>query len=268
MTAFEGRVAIVTGAAQGIGRAAAALLLERGARVLLADIDGERAAQTAFELAPDGERALARTVDVAHQDEVEGMVGGCLKRFGRLDVLVAVAGVTDFRPLLETDLEIWRRVLEVNLTGALHCTRAAARAMGESGGGAIVLIGSTNAFWVEGRAAAYNASKAGLVGFAKTAALELAPLGIRVNVVHPGIVRTRLSAFVTEDPANAAEVLSRIPLGRFADPEDIAPVIAFLAADDARYVTGEALTADAGMTIGVPFPLPQEGAVPSAGGEG
>jgi NAD(P)-dependent dehydrogenase (short-subunit alcohol dehydrogenase family) len=124
----------------------------------------------------------------------------------------------------------------------------------------IVATGSTNAFQVESGAAAYNASKGGLVALVKTAALELAPRGIRVNIVHPGITDSGLAAFVVHDAVNAAAILQRIPLGRFADCEDIARVIAFLASDDAAYVTGAELVVDGGMTAGVSFPSPDRDA--------
>jgi NAD(P)-dependent dehydrogenase (short-subunit alcohol dehydrogenase family) len=263
VTSFDGKVALVTGGAQGIGHATAVELLRRGARVAIADIDGELAASVAADLDPDGERVLAVTVDVSRRADVAAAVDACVSRWGSLDAMVAHAGITDFRPLVDTDDDVWDRVLAVNLTGALHCIREAARVM--DGGGAIVATGSTNAFWVEGGAAAYNASKGGLTALVRTAAVELAPRGVRVNVVHPGIVDTRISAFVVHDEANAAEVLARIPAGRFAEPADIARVIAFLASDDAAYVNGAELIADGGMTAGVPFPLPD---TPDAGGGG
>jgi NAD(P)-dependent dehydrogenase (short-subunit alcohol dehydrogenase family) len=157
---------------------------------------------------------------------------------------------------LDADEADWQRTLQVNLTGAWHCFREAARAMAH--GGAIVATGSTNAFQAESETAAYSASKAGLVSLVKSAALELAAAGIRVNVVHPGIVATRMSAFVVDDPANARQILPRILLGRFAAPEDIARVIAFRASDDAAYMTGAELVVDGGMTAGWSFPTRED----------
>jgi NAD(P)-dependent dehydrogenase (short-subunit alcohol dehydrogenase family) len=252
---LEDRVAIVTGAARGIGLATAATLLNRGARVVLADIDGEVAAAAAGQLDATGERAAWAGADVADQASVAALVDGAVDRFGRLDIMVAHAGISDFRPIADNDYGVWSRILRVNLDGVLHCILEAARAMPT--GGAIVATGSTNAFWVEGGAAAYNASKGGVVALVKTAALELGPRGIRVNVIHPGIVDTRISEFVVHNPEHAAPILARIPLGRFAQPEDIANVIAFLVSDDAAYVNGAELTADGGMTAGVPFPTPE-----------
>jgi len=254
--ALEGRVAIVTGAARGIGRATAAALLARDARVVVADLDADRAGEVAAALDPAQERALGHGVDVAAREDVAALVRATTERFGRLDVVVAHAGVTDFRALAEAELEVWERIISVNLTGALHCIREAAAVM--PAGGSIVATGSTNAYWPEAGAAAYNASKGGLVALVKTAAVELGPRGIRVNVIHPGIVDTRISAFVVHDAERSAPLLERIPLGRFAQPEDIADVIAFLASDDARYVTGAEIVADGGMTAGTPFPQPKE----------
>lgn len=250
---FANRVALITGAAQGMGRATAAELHSRGASVILADVDYDLAQESAREIDPDGE-TLAVMVNVASREDVAAAVNTCLDRYGRLDVMVAHAGVSDFRGLLEADETDWQRTLEVNLTGAWHCFREAARAM--TNGGAIVATGSTNAFQVESGAAAYNASKGGLVALVKSAAIELAEAGIRVNMVHPGIVDTRMAAFVVQNPLKAAPILARIPLRRFARPEDIARVIAFLASDDAAYVTGSEIVADGGMTAGVSFPTP------------
>jgi NAD(P)-dependent dehydrogenase (short-subunit alcohol dehydrogenase family) len=248
---LKDRVAIVTGAAQGMGRATAAELHSRGASVILADVDYDLASTAANEIGADGS-ALAASVDVSSRDDVAAAVDSCLGRFGRLDIMVAHAGVSDYRGLLDADETDWQRTLQVNLTGAWYCFREAARAMAH--GGAIVATGSTNAFQAESETAAYSASKAGLVSLVKSAAFELAPAGIRVNVVHPGIVATRMAAFVVDDPANSGQILARIPLGRFAVPEDIARVIAFLASDDAAYVTGAELVVDGGMTAGVSYP--------------
>ncbi|HVR83554.1 MAG TPA: SDR family NAD(P)-dependent oxidoreductase, partial [Planctomycetota bacterium] len=172
---------------------------------------------------------------------------------GRLDVLVANAGITSVQPFLDIDEGTWRRVLDVNLTGTFWCVQEAARLMSRSGGGAIVVTASTNAFWVEATLAAYNASKGGVVALVRTAALDLAPHRIRVNSVEPGVVRTPLAAFVTEDPAGARCYLKKIPLGRFAEPLDVARAILFLASDEASYITGQTLVLDGGLTLGLPL---------------
>jgi NAD(P)-dependent dehydrogenase (short-subunit alcohol dehydrogenase family) len=154
--------------------------------------------------------------------------------------------------LLDIDDASWQRILDVNLTGTFLCMQEAARVMARSGVGAIVVTASTNAFWVEANLAAYNASKGGVVALVRTAALDLARFGIRVNAVEPGVVRTRLAAFVTEEPAAAADYLKRIPLRRFAEPGDVAQAVLFLASKEAAYITGQTLVLDGGLTLGLP----------------
>jgi 3-oxoacyl-[acyl-carrier protein] reductase len=156
------------------------------------------------------------------------------------------------QPLLEIDDANWQSILAVNLTGTFLCTQEAARVMARMGGGAIVVTASTNAFWVEANMAAYNASKGGVVAFVRTAALDLARFGIRVNAVEPGVVRTPLATFVTEVPAAAADYLRRIPLNRFAEPGDVADAVLFLASSEAAYITGQTLVLDGGLTLGLP----------------
>ncbi len=256
MSRFEGQVALVTGAARGIGRAVAERLVAEGARVFVADLDADLVTKTATEISAGGGFVEAIAGDVANREDVRRMVPTCVDRTGRLDLLVSNAGIADVQPLLEIDDRSWQRILEVNLTGTFLCTQEAARVMAPRGGGAIVVTASTNAFWVESNLAHYNASKGGVIAFVRSAALDLAPHGIRVNAVEPGVVRTRLAAFVTEDPAAAAEYLQRIPLNRFAEPDDIASAILFLASNEASYITGQALVLDGGLTLGVPLAVP------------
>jgi 3-oxoacyl-[acyl-carrier protein] reductase len=250
-------VAVVTGAARGIGRAIAERLLAEGAAVMLADADGAAVEDAAAALAGDGD-VLAHVVDIAARDEVQAAMEACIARFERLDVLVANAATADVVPLVDLGEAAWRRMIDVNLTGAFFCVQEAARLMAARGGGAIVATSSTNSFWPEANTAHYSASKAGLVALVKTAALELAPAGIRVNAVAPGIVRTRLSRFLVDDPAQGREYLRRVPRGRYAEPSDIAAAVAFLASDEADYVTGEELVVDGGVTVGVPMEPPDE----------
>jgi 3-oxoacyl-[acyl-carrier protein] reductase len=252
---FSGKAALVTGAAQGIGRAIAERLAREGASVLLVDIDADLAQRTADEIRAQGGKTDAIGGDISRREEVRRAVERCLERFGRLDVLAANAGIADGEPFMEISDASWRRIIDVNLTGTFYCMQEAARVMIPAGGGAIVATASTNAFWVESGMAHYNASKGGIVALVKSAALDLGQYGVRVNAVAPGMIRTRAN-YITEDPIAGPEYLKGVPLGRFAEPSEMASVVAFLASDDASYVSGELLVADGGTTIGVRLPLP------------
>jgi NAD(P)-dependent dehydrogenase (short-subunit alcohol dehydrogenase family) len=253
---FEGQVALVTGGAQGIGRAVIERLLEEGARVVAADVE-EGPLQAMAAGLSDGRGSLRAVVgDISRREDVGRMVQACLDEFGRLDVLVANAAVVDTQPFLELDDGRWQRVLDVNVTGTFFCLQEAARVMAKQGGGAIVVTASTNAFWMETHLAAYNTSKGGVIALVRSAAIDLAPLGIRVNAVEPGVVRTRFASFVVDDPVQAAWYLKKIPMNRFAETSDVAKAILFLASSDAAYVTGQALILDGGMTLGLTFETP------------
>jgi NAD(P)-dependent dehydrogenase (short-subunit alcohol dehydrogenase family) len=247
---FAGKSALVTGGAQGIGRAVAAALAAEGAQVTVLDFDAEAAERTSAELG-----CVAVAGDVAQRDDVRRAVETCVERHGGLDVVSANAGVAVVEPFLETDDATWERILAVNLHGAFRTIQESARAMRDHGG-AIVVTTSTNAFWPETGTTAYTASKHGLLGLVRNAAIDLGHHGIRVNAVAPGIVRTRLATFLTEDPVEGPKYLENVPLGRLAEPEDIAKAIIFLASDDAAYITGEQLVVDGGVSVGVVVPEP------------
>ena len=255
---LAGRVAIVTGGARGIGRGIAARFVRDGALVLIADRDGALASTTAAELtasAMTGGRAEAIEADVTDHAAIDGVVGQAVSDSGRLDIFVANAGIGDRAPFLDMSEQLWDRVVGVNLRGAFLGVQAAARAMRAIGnGGRIVVTSSTNAFWMETDLAAYNASKAGVLAMTRTAAMELAPYGITVNAVGPGLIATDLTRSVTDDPANAAIYLRQIPAGRFGTPDDVAGAVAFLVSADASWITGHLLVVDGGQTLGTPFP--------------
>jgi NAD(P)-dependent dehydrogenase (short-subunit alcohol dehydrogenase family) len=238
--------AVVTGGAHGIGRAVVERLLADGAGVVVLD------AELPGEL---GEaRSGLQTVagDVRRRGDVKAAVELAVDRFGGVDVVVAVAGVGELRPLGEIDDEAWQRVIDVNLTGAFLTVQEGAQAMVDSGRpGAIVVVSSTNAVFAEESTVHYSASKGALVALVRAASLDLARHGIRINAVAPGMIRTRMSAPLTEDASAAAHFLDNVPLGRFGEPEDIASVVRFLASEESAYVTGTLVVADGGLTAGM-----------------
>jgi 3-oxoacyl-[acyl-carrier protein] reductase len=240
------QVAIVTGSARGIGKTIAGRLCSEGARLIIADLREETACATAAEFRAAGMDALAFPVDVTAPDRVSAMVQTALDRFGRLDILVNNAGVGLNKPFLETSLEEFERTIRVNLVGTFLCSQAAARAMAAGGGGTIVNIASISGERGAQNRSAYGASKAGVILLTKTMALELAPKGIRVVAVSPGPVATDMTS-VTHTRAIRQTYHSRIPLKRYAQAEEIAAVVAFLASDDASFITGHAINVDGGF---------------------
>ncbi len=250
MTRFAGKVVLVTGGAQGIGRGIADRFAAEGADVVILDIEKDTLDQTVEELRARGSRAEGVNGDVTQLRDVHRAVQTTVEKFGGLHVLVGVAGIVEFAPFLEVTESSWNRILDVNLTGMFLATQEAARVMAAAGGGAIVLIASTNAFFAEAHTVPYTTSKAGIHGLVRAAALDLAQHNIRINAINPGQIVTRLSRILVDDPIGGPAVLASIPLGRWGQPADIAAVAAFLASDDAAYMTGENVTVDAGMTIG------------------
>ncbi len=253
MNRLDGKVALVTGAARGIGRAVAELFAAEGAHVFALDVQAPAIESTARAINRSaGDMVEAYAADIARRQDVRGAVRRCVDKFGGLDILVANAGISGVAPFLDVDDDHWQRVLNVNLTGTFYCMQEAARVMAQKRKGSIVVVASTNAFWVEYHMTAYNSSKGGVVALARSAAMDLAPIGIRVNAIEPGIVNTPLASFMVDDPFAGPEYLKRIPVGRFQQPMDVARVALFLASDDSDYVTGHALVADGGLTLGLP----------------
>jgi NAD(P)-dependent dehydrogenase (short-subunit alcohol dehydrogenase family) len=239
---LAGRVATITGGSTGIGRGIADLFLREGASVGLLARDADRLASTVREL-DDDERVLGVTGDVGDRADVERFVDATLERFGRLDVHVSNAGIHRVVPFLDTSDTTWDEVFRTNVRGAFLGCQAAARAMAASGGGAIVVIGSTNSFVAEPHMAAYNASKAALVLLVRSMAVDLAAQHIRVNLVAPGTIVSE----ITKPMLAAGFGFGAVPLGRIGEPIDVAWPVLWLASDEAAYITGATIVVDGGQ---------------------
>jgi 2-hydroxycyclohexanecarboxyl-CoA dehydrogenase len=244
---LSGKVAIVTGAAQGIGRGIAETLAALGASVVVVDKNGEEAEATARALGP---QALARTVDVTNRDQVFRCVEEVRARFGRIDILVNNAGWDKVEPFLESDEKDWDSVIRINLYGPLYFLKATLPVMVAQGGGRVVNIASDAARVGSSGEAVYSATKGGLIALSKTLAREMARHHITVNVVCPGPADTPLFAEVRAANPGLGEALVRaIPLRRLAQPADIAAAVAYLVSDEASYVTGQTLSVSGGLTM-------------------
>jgi len=243
---LTGRIAIVTGASRGIGRAVALALAEAGATVVAA-ARGAHAEETARTITGRGGTAVARPLDVTDPGSVQALVDGALAQFGRIDILVNNAGITRDQLVLRMKRDDWDAVLATNLSGAFSCTQAVVKPMVRQRGGRIVMIGSVVGQMGNAGQANYAASKAGLIGLAKALARELASRSITVNVVAPGLIDTEMTRAIAERAQ--ADWVAQVPLGRLGTPEDVASAVCFLVSDAAAYITGQVVAVNGGLYL-------------------
>jgi 3-oxoacyl-[acyl-carrier protein] reductase len=244
MLQLSGRVALVTGASRGIGKAIAITLAEQGASVIAA-ARGENAKPVAEEIAAQGGQAESIALDVTDAAAGEAAIGEVVRRHGRIDILVNNAGIAKDRLMLRMKRDDWEIVLQTNLTAAFVLTQAALKPMLKQRGGRIVNVSSVVGQAGNAGQANYAASKAGIIGFSKAVALEVASRGITVNVVAPGLIDTDMTRAITESAHQ--EWATKIPLKRLGSPADVAAAVCFLASDEASYITGQVLAVNGGM---------------------
>lgn len=244
---LRNRVAIITGAASGIGLATAHVFAAEGARVVLADIDASRTETASAAVAQAGGETLAVRVDVTDRESVDAMVAATLKRFGRIDCLVNNAGITKDSRLVKMTEQQFDSVMSVNLKGVFHCTQAVVPTMLEQESGVILIASSVVGLYGNFGQTNYAATKAGVIGFAKTWGRELGPKGIRTVAVCPGFVATPI--LETIPPAVMQKMVDKVPMGRLGQPEEIARVYAFLASDEASYINGATIEVSGGIMM-------------------
>jgi len=244
---LDGKVAVVTGSSRGIGRAIAIKFAREGASVVVNSRHKEDAEKVVKEILSEGGKAVAVEGDVSQARDMKKLVDAAVKNFGKLDIFVNNAGVVSFSNFLDLKEEDWDATMAVDLKGVFLGTQMAAKQMIKQGrGGKIINISSIAGFIGFPRLAHYCAAKAGVIELTKETAIELAPYKINVNSIGPGVISTDMTKEIEKDPKQMKQTLARIPLGRFGEPEEIANVAAFLASDEADYITGEVVFVDGG----------------------
>lgn len=255
---FEGKVAIITGAASGIGKATAVLFAKEGAQLALADIDAAGLREVAHQISEAGGTAITKKTDVSNEKEVEALVARALKAYSKVDIVCNIAGVAgDLVGPDQQDKKVWQRVYEVNVMGAVYATKHVCRHMQGRKSGAIVNVSSVAGIRSGAGGNAYSASKAALINFTQTAACDLGGDNIRVNAVCPGLIETGMTQSIFDyarKSGKAHKLGSRCELRRYGRPEEVARVILFLAGDEASYVTGQVLPVDGGNTASLNLP--------------
>jgi 3-oxoacyl-[acyl-carrier protein] reductase len=247
MGSFDGKVAVVTGAARGIGRQIAEKLASQGADVAICDLKAEWLADTVAAIQALGRKALPLAVDVGDGEAVNACIAEVIKVFGKVDIMVNNAGITKDTLLVRMSDEDWDAVLRVNLKGTFLFSRAVSKHMMKQRGGAIINIASVIGLIGNAGQCNYAASKAGVIALTKSTAKELASRGVRVNAVAPGFISSKMTDALSQEVRD--QMLAAIPLGRFGQPEDIAKAVAFLASEEASYVTGQVLSVNGGMVM-------------------
>jgi len=247
MGKLSGKVAIVTGSAKGIGKAIAIRLAKEGATVVISDILEDLAEATSKEILQSGYTAIAIKADITNTAEAEHLIQKTKEQLGRVDILVNNAGITKDNLLIRMSEAEWDAVINVNLKGTFNCLKAAAKVMMKQRSGKIINISSVVGLMGNFGQTNYAASKAGIIGLTKSAAKELAPRGINVNAVAPGFIETEMTDKLSDEVKEA--FLKAIPLKRSGKPEDVADVVAFLAAPDSNYITGQVLQVDGGLLM-------------------
>jgi meso-butanediol dehydrogenase/(S,S)-butanediol dehydrogenase/diacetyl reductase len=255
---LKGKVAIITGAASGIGKATAILFAKEGARLALADIDAGGLKEVAELIAETGEAAITEKTDVSNEDAVKVLVAHALKGYSKVDILCNIAGIAgDMVNLDQQDRKVWHRVYDVNVMGAVYSTKHTCLHMQKRKSGAIVNISSVAGIRSGAGGNAYSASKAALINFTQTAACDLGGYNIRVNAVCPGLIETGMTQPIFDYARKSGKekkLGSRCELRRYGRPEEVANVILFLASDEASFVTGQALAVDGGNTASLNLP--------------